>query len=182
MGINVTVRSMNDAQLYHLWYDFDWDLILYSWGTNPDPDFLLSTFTSHECGSWSDTCYHNTTYDRLYLKQQTSVDMDERQKIVDEMQQMLYRDVPEVVLWYPNAFEAWRADRWTGFVNWPEPDGVVFWYNTFSARWVQPKAGAGVVQQEPGPSGFFWIAAFTLTTVLILLAASRRRRMDAYYA
>ena len=39
------------------------------------------------------------------------------------MQQMLYRDTPEIVLWYPNSFEAWRADRWTGFVRWPEPDG-----------------------------------------------------------
>ena len=40
------------------------------------------------------------------------------------MQQMLYEDTPEIVLWYPNGFEAWRADRWTGFLRWPEPDGA----------------------------------------------------------
>ena len=66
VGIGVSIRSMTDAKLYDNWYGFDWDMILYSWGTNPDPDFLLSTFTSGQCGYWSDTCYANPEYDRLY--------------------------------------------------------------------------------------------------------------------
>ena len=47
------------------------------------------------------------------------------------MQQIIFQDAPEIVLWYPNSFEAWRSDRWTGFVRWPEPDGTAFWENMY---------------------------------------------------
>ena len=182
VGIDVSVRSMTDSQLYNLWYAFDWDLILYSWGTGPDPDFLLSTFRANQCGYWSDTCYHNPEYDKLYKDQQTTVDPAERKKIVDQMQQMLYRDVPEIVLWYPNTFEAWRADRWTGFVPWPEPDGVRFWGNSYSARTVQPSGTGGTLRAEGGPAGWMWAVALSIVTAALLAASARRRRMDTYYA
>jgi peptide/nickel transport system substrate-binding protein len=182
IGIDVTIKSMTDPQLYHLWYAFDWDMILYSWGTIPDPDFQLSTFTAHECGSWSDTCYADDEYEALYKQQQTAVDPEARKVIVGQMQQIIYRDVPEIVLWYPNTFEAWRADRWTGFVHWPEPDGVVFWGNSYSARAVEPKAGGGVVRAEGGPTGVMWLSAIVLIAGAILLSGTRRRRVDEYFA
>ena len=106
---------MTDAKLYDNWYGFDWDMILYSWGTNPDPDFLLSTFTSGQCGYWSDTCYDNPEYDDLYREQQTTIDPEQRREVVIQMQQMLYEDSPEIVLWYPNGFEAWRSRPMDGF-------------------------------------------------------------------
>lgn len=182
IGIDVTIRSMTDPQLYHLWYAFDWDMLIYSWGTGPDPDFLLSSFTAHECGTWSDTCYANAQYDDLYRQQQTQIDPAVRQATVDEMQQIIYRDVPEIILWYPNSFEAWRADKWSGFVRWPEPDGVAFWGNAYSARFVHPKAGGGVARAENGPSGVMWIIAIAVIFAGILASGSRRRRVDEYYA
>ncbi len=129
IGIKVTTQTLSDSKLFVEWYDFDWDMILYSWGTDPDPDFLLSASTTDQCGYWSDTCWSNADYDRMYEEQQTALDPDERQQIVYDMQQLFYEDVPEIVLWYPNSFEAWRSDRWEGFVPWPEPDGVRFWDN-----------------------------------------------------
>ena len=81
---------MTDSKLYDQWYGFDWDLIIYSWGVGPDPDFILSSFTSEQCGYWSDTCYANPEYDRLYKEQQAALDPDERQAIVYEMQQIMY--------------------------------------------------------------------------------------------
>jgi peptide/nickel transport system substrate-binding protein len=182
VGIGVTIRSMTDPQLFNVWYAFDWDMLIYSWGTGPDPDFLLSSFTAHECGTWSDTCYADPQYDALYRQQQTEVDRTARKQTVDQMQQIIYRDVPEIVLWYPNSFEAWRADKWTGFVRWPEPDGVVFWGNVYSARFVHPKAGGGVVHAEGGPSGVMWLAGLGLIALALALSAARRRRLDEYYA
>lgn len=182
VGIDASIRSMTDPQLYHLWYAFDWDMIIYSWGTGPDPDFLLSSFTTHECGTWSDTCYANPQYDKLYLLQQTEVDRPTRQKTIQEMQQIIYRDVPEIVLWYPNTFEAWRSDRWTGFVHWPEPNGVVFWGNAYSARFVRPKAGGGIARAESGPTGMMWLVAIGLIAIAIAVSGTRRRRVDEYYA
>ncbi len=99
------------------------------------------------------------------------------------MQQIIYRDTPEIVLWYPNTFEAWRSDRWTGFVRWPEPDGPAFWGNYYSARLVRPISDEAVLTApEAGPAGWMWLAGFGLVALAILAAARRRRRLDAYYA
>jgi peptide/nickel transport system substrate-binding protein len=183
IGIDVTVTTMTDAKLYDIWLEsLDWDLIIYVWGVGPDPDFILSSFTTGQCGFWSDTCYSNPEYDRLYRQQQSTIDETERQAIVTQMQQIIFRDTPEIVLWYPNSFEAWRADRWTGFVRWPEPDGTVFWENMYSARLVRPISDAAVAQPEAGPEGWVWLVASGVVALAILVAAARRRRLDAYYA
>ena len=184
IGIDVTVKTMTDAKLYDIWLEsLDWDLIIYAWGVGPDPDFILSSFTTGQCGYWSDTCYSNPEYDELYKLQQTTIDETERQAIVQQMQQIIFQDVPEIVLWYPNSFEAWRSDRWTGFVRWPEPDGVAFWGNIYSARSVRPISDQAVLTApESGPPGWMWLAGFGVVALAILIAARRRRRLDAYYA
>ena len=183
IGFDVTRQAIKDTKLYDIWvYDLDWDMLIYSWGTTPDPDFLLSSFTTHQCGYWSDTCYSNPEYDRLYLEQQSTLDPARRQEIVREMQQIVYRDIPEIVLWYPNFFEAWRSDRWTGFVRWPEPDGVVFWENFYSARSVRPLAGVSIASSEGGPPGWAWLVGVTVLGLAIGGAGIRHRRLDTYYA
>jgi peptide/nickel transport system substrate-binding protein len=184
IGMAVTVETMTDAKLYDVWLEsLDWDLIIYAWGVGPDPDFILSSFTTGQCGYWSDTCYSNPEYDELYRAQQSTLDEAQRQAIVRQMQQIIYRDVPEIVLWYPNYFEAWRSDRWTGFVHWPEPDGTVFWGNMYSARLVRPVSDEAVaVGPEAGPAGWMWLVAISVIALAIVGAAVRRRRLDAYYA
>jgi peptide/nickel transport system substrate-binding protein len=184
IGIEASVRSMTDSKLYDQWYGFDWDLIIYSWGVSPDPDFILSSFTSGQCGYWSDTCYANPEYDDLYKEQQVTLDVDERQAIVHEMQQILYRDTPEIVLWYPNGFEAWRADRWEGFLPWPEPDGVVFWENPYSALNVRRAVNATTTSasSDSGLPAAVWIGGAVLVVVVIGGVVAIRRRRDEHYA
>ena len=185
IGIDVTTQTMTDSKLYDYWYAYDWDMILYSWGTGPDPDFLLSSFTTGQCGYWSDTCYSNETYDKMYRDQQTTLDREARQAIVHEMQQTIYEDSPEIVLWYPNSFEAWRADRWTGFLRWPEPDGVALWDNQYSVMNVQPigTGGTPASSTEGGPSALLWVGAGVLIVVIVAVVLLRRRRSDqAFHA
>ena len=183
IGIETSIRSMTDSKLYDQWYGFDWDLIVYSWGVGPDPDFILSSFTSGQCGYWSDTCYSNPEYDRLYKEQQVTLDPDERQAIVVEMQQMLYRDLPEIVLWYPNSFEAWRADRWEGFLPWPEPDGVVFWGNPYSVLNARPIVDAPTsAEADSGLPAVIWIGGTALVVGAIAGVVLMRRRRDEHYA
>jgi peptide/nickel transport system substrate-binding protein len=185
IGIEVSVQTMDDSKLYDYWYAYDWDMILYSWGTGPDPDFLLSSFTSNQCGYWSDTCYSNPEYDQMYKDQQTTLDRAERQQIVQTMQQTIYEDSPEIVLWYPNSFEAWRSDRWTGFLRWPEPDGVAFWGNQYSVMNVQPVGlgGSPASSTESGPATLIWVGAGALIVAAGAIALLRRRRRDdAFHA
>jgi peptide/nickel transport system substrate-binding protein len=183
IGIETSIRSMTQSKLFDQWYGFDWDMIIYSWGVGPDPDFILSSFTSGQCGVWSDTCYANPEYDRLYKEQQVTLDPEERQAIVTEMQQIIYRDTPEIVLWYPNSFEAWRSDRWEGFLPWPEPDGIMFWGNAYSALNVRPLAGASTsAEADSGLPAVIWIGGAALVVAAVAAVVVTRRRRDEHYA
>jgi len=70
-------------------------------------------------GGWSDSGYSNPEYDQLYLQQQVTVDKTERQKIIWQMQEMIYNDRPYIVLFYENMLQAYRADRFKGFIESP---------------------------------------------------------------
>jgi len=102
----------------------DYDLALWGWGPDPDPDFILSVMTSDQFvdGGWSDSGYMNPAYDALYLEQQVTVDKVQRQKIIWEMQEMVFNDKPYIVLANENMLQAYRSDRFTGFI--PSPLGI----------------------------------------------------------
>lgn len=99
----------------------DYDLVIWGWGPDPDPDFILSVMTTEQFvdGGWSDSGYHNPEYDQLYLDQQKTVDKAARQQIVWEMQEMVFNDRPYIVLYYEKLLQAYRSDRFTGFVESP---------------------------------------------------------------
>lgn len=99
----------------------DYDLVIWGWGPDPDPDFILSVMTTDQFvdGGWSDSGYHNPEYDQLYLDQQKTVDKNERQKIVWKMQEMVFNDRPYITLYYEKLLQAYRSDRFTGFVESP---------------------------------------------------------------
>ena len=124
-------------------------MYIWGWGPDPDPDFILSTYTTDQCGVWSDTCYSNPEYDQLYEEQQTSTSPEERQLIVEQMQQILYDDIPEVVLWYDNDLQAYNSDRWTDFSYQPTPNAegeggyVLFQFGNYSYISIDRSPGAG---------------------------------------
>jgi len=98
--------------------------VLWGWGPDPDPDFILSVMTTDQFvdGGWSDSGYHNPEYDKLYLEQQLAVDEKERQEIIWKMQEMVFNDRPYIVLYYEKLLQAYRSDRFTGFI--PSPLGI----------------------------------------------------------
>jgi peptide/nickel transport system substrate-binding protein len=66
------------------------DIAMWDWAGYVDPDFQLSVVTKGQWCSWSDTGWDNPEYDKLYLQQGTTIDQDQRQEIVYQMQQMIY--------------------------------------------------------------------------------------------
>ena len=79
----------------------------------------------------SDSFYCNKAYDALYEQQSGEIDAAKRAAIVKQMQQMLYDDAPYVVTFYYDNLEAYRSDRFTGFVPQPAPNGaLLFQYGT----------------------------------------------------
>src|SRR5262245_22106522 len=128
IGIKVTITAMSDSQLTADIGNGQYDMFMWGWGVEPNPDFQLSVFT---CGQrsygsgpnyspgWSDSFYCNSTYDKLYHQQQ-SLDGAARARVILQMQKMLYDDDPYAVLYYPNDTQAYRSDKFTGFA--PSPD------------------------------------------------------------
>ena len=56
----------------------DYDMFLWDWGGGPDPNFILSVFTTAQINNWSDCAWSEPAYDRLFLEQQTTIDPTKR--------------------------------------------------------------------------------------------------------
>ena len=134
VGIDLRLEVVDEAEFSDRIYDdADYDLFVWSWGGDIDPSFILSTFTTRQIMSWSDSQYSDPVYDRLYTLQAQAVDSADpedtthRKDLVDAMQKVLYRDDPYIVLWYNVNLQAFRTDRWAGYVMAPSGDGAPFW-------------------------------------------------------
>jgi peptide/nickel transport system substrate-binding protein len=128
VGIGVSTTNMSDSQLTADIGNGQYDMFMWGWGVEPNPDFQLSTFTcgQRSTGSapnytpgWSDSFYCNPAYDALYHQQQ-GLDGAARAAVVQRMEQMLYADDNYSLLYYLNDIQAYRSDLFTGFA--PQPD------------------------------------------------------------
>lgn len=122
IGVKANVEAVNsDSLTAAITPTGDYDLVIWGWGPDPDPDFILSVLTTDQfvSGGWSDSGYHNPEYDQLYLDQQKAIDKNQRQQIVWKMQEMVFNDRPYIVLYYEKLLQAYRSDRFTGFIESP---------------------------------------------------------------
>jgi peptide/nickel transport system substrate-binding protein len=128
IGIKVTTTFMSDSQLTQVIGNGDYDMFVWGWGVEPNPDFQLSVFTcgqrstgsnGHYTPGWSDSFFCNKAYDKLYFAQK-SLDGAARVKVVRQMEKMLYTQDPYALLYYYNDTQAYRGDLFTGFA--PQPD------------------------------------------------------------
>ena len=128
MGIDSFLTTVNTNKAYDLWAIGDFDAYVWDWCPDPDPDFMLSVFTTEQCLGWSDGCYSNPEYDDLYKLQQTQLDRAEREATVDEMQLMLAEEIPTMVLNYWSDLSAYRTDRFDPATWRPSPNNEVGLY------------------------------------------------------
>jgi peptide/nickel transport system substrate-binding protein len=97
---------------------FDFDVILWGWGSDPDPNFLLSVMLTEEIPTGnSETGYSNPEYDELYTQQATELDPEKRKEIVWEMQKIVHDDVVYIIPFYAQETQAYRTDRFTGWIT-----------------------------------------------------------------
>lgn len=121
-GMKATPEAMDEDSLIAATTAVgDYDLVIWSWWPDSDPDFILSVLTTDQYveGGWSDSGYHNPQYDQLYLDQQQLVDKTARQQAIWKMQELVFNDMPYVVLVYEDMLQAYRSDRFTGFIESP---------------------------------------------------------------
>ena len=159
IGIEAEIKPVDENALFEIIGRGEFDMFEWGWVVEPDPDYQLSTFTcakrSYEDGGeiyadLSDSFFCDEAYDELYAKQAVTTDQAARADIVKQMQQILYDDVAYVVTFYYDNLEAYRSDRFTGFVGQPEGTGsLTFQYGTYTYENVTPISDEGGATDEP---------------------------------
>ncbi len=166
IGIEAEIKPVDENALFEIIGRGEFDMFEWGWVVEPDPDYQLSTFTcakrSYEDGGeiyadLSDSFFCDEEYDRLYAAQSEETDQAARAEIVKQMQQILYDAVPYVVTYYYDNLEAYRSDRFTGFVGQPEGSGsLLFQYGVYSYANVAPvsadSGGDTTASPSPGAS------------------------------
>ncbi|MCT4566029.1 MAG: ABC transporter substrate-binding protein [Maledivibacter sp.] len=152
VGIGLIVESMDGSTLsekQQLEGDnaCDFDLFIWGWTPGYEPGFILSVMTTDQIGGRSDCMYSNSKYDELYKLQLTQVNEEERLETINELQKMALEEAPYVALYYQGYYEAFRTDRFEGWVQ-RNGDGTIF--NNTSYLEIKSKAP---VQKAEEPSG-----------------------------
>lgn len=188
IGIDAKERVVSETKAYDVWGAQDFDMYIWGWGGDPDPDFMASIFTKDQCLSWSDGCYSDPGYEKLYTEQASLVDEAAREAKIAEIQDWIYTKNPEIVLAYEADLQAWRKDKWEGLVYQPEPNGsAMFSFGPYSYMSVHP-VGQAASASGTGPTGttdsggtspVIWIVIGGAALVVVIgVLLMRRGRSD----
>jgi len=121
IGVAIEIQGLDPDTLTSVCCpSFDYDVMLWGWGSDPDPAFLLGVGLCSEIDSgFSETGYCNPDFDALYDAQAVEQDHATRVEQIIEMQQILIDDVPYIIPYYQQSIQASRTDTFTG---WPDDD------------------------------------------------------------
>ena len=155
----------------------DYDLFLWGWNSELDPNYTLSVFTTSQIGSWSDTNWSNAQYDSLFQEQQATIDPAERKQVVYRMQQLMYRETPMIFLAEPARVIAWNVAKWEGWVRSPAAVGAAVGTHPINDTYllVQPRAASVAASSSGRRNGL--MAVVVLACVGVVAYAVRRARL-----
>jgi peptide/nickel transport system substrate-binding protein len=123
VGIQLTPDVLDDSAAYSAVTASNYksfEMAMWDWYPETDPDFILSVPTCGQWDTWNDTGYCNKAYDALFNAQGAAMSPAQRLKIVYQMQEMISRADTYLVLDYPDSIEAHS----TRFTDLPEVGGA----------------------------------------------------------
>jgi peptide/nickel transport system substrate-binding protein len=159
-GIGLETKAISDTALTDAIYAADYDMFIWGWGSDPDPDFILSVLTCDQLMGWSDTFWCNEDYSRMYQEQKEQLDLDERAATIKEMQRIAYEENPYVIFYYDNQTEAWRTDKFEGWTKTPtaaNPGQVAYTISTNTYLNLQPLSSDSAGSEGDGTSPLLYI-------------------------
>lgn len=138
IGIKITQRPTNNDQLLTIVGKGEYDLFQWGWVPYVDPDPQLSYFTCDQISSdpedptnyWNDANYCDPEYDRLYEQQKVELDRERRVEIVHEMLERFYDSAVYIVYTVTPDLQAYRTDRFEGWLRQPAEVGPVVFSNS----------------------------------------------------
>lgn len=187
IGIDTEVSTYDQTQLTDVIASGEYDLFVWGWTPFVDPDPMLSYFTcaqvttDAESPGYNDANWCSEEYDALYEQQNQELDRDTRVDLVHQMLTLFHNESTYVVLYHDADTQAYRTDRFTGWVRQPKDIGPVLFTNTSPSYWnLTPIDGGG----DDGGSNTGLIivivagAVLVLAGIVILTSRSRRQQDD----
>jgi peptide/nickel transport system substrate-binding protein len=187
IGIGTEVSVYDDTQLTDVIGSGEYDL--FSWGWTPfvDPDPMLSYFTCAqvttdiEAIGYNDANWCDERYDALYEQQKVELDRDARIEIVHEMLRLFYDESTYIVLYEDADTQAYRTDRFEGWLQQPADTGPVLFTNS-SPTYVNLTLVEGGGDDDGGLGTGVLIAIIAVGIIVIggggLLAVRSRKSRD----
>lgn len=123
IGIQINYIIVDEPIMNTVVYSYNYDMFIWYWSSDPDPNYILFTQSTMAWSGWSDTMYSNAAYDYNYTMSVSSLDQTVREAYVDNCQIVHYRDCPYIILAYVNDTFAWRTDTFSGWGDWTSNPG-----------------------------------------------------------
>ncbi|MBV6392711.1 MAG: Oligopeptide-binding protein AppA [Anaerolineales bacterium] len=119
IGVTLEMQAVeSDALTAQCCPTLDFDIILWGWVADPDPNTLLIIPTTDQIPTgYNETGYSNPRYDELFAAQGVELDHQKRVEMVWEMQSIIHEDAPYIIPYYAYAIQAYRTDRFTGWLD-----------------------------------------------------------------
>ena len=185
IGLDMELQVVSEAALSDkVWNTVDgvvqpdYDLFLWGWVGDADPNFLASISTSDQAGMWNQSVWSDPAYDALFVRQGRELDPQKRKATIWKMQQIVYEQAPFIPLIYSRSQEAYNTRQWTGWVKSPAKDGGPFYtFQTDSYRLVHPVAATSAADGSGSstPATILWIAGAAVGAVIVVLLIRRSR-------
>ena len=138
IGIKVTSRSTDSGTLGTTEYldtsiplkgQLKYDMVIWGWVGDPDPNSLLQILTTDAISDSSDSQWSNAAYDTLYTQQNEAATIDERKGYMTQMQQLFYDQAPYQILYYDDELHVYRTDKFSNWQTQPKDGGTPFFVN-----------------------------------------------------
>jgi peptide/nickel transport system substrate-binding protein len=180
IGIGVTLEPQDSDQLFQTIVDGTYDTFMWDWVPFVDPDPMLSYFTAAELGNYNDANWTDPRYDELYLEQKEEIDHDRRVEIVHEMLTIFHDSAVYFPLLVEAEIQAYRVDRFEGWVRQPADTGPIIYSNTSPSYALLTPVGGEAATDDSGTNWLLWggIAAGVVVIAGVFLAMRNRSTSD----
>jgi peptide/nickel transport system substrate-binding protein len=187
IGIRIKLKPTTAGQLTSIIGKGTYDMFHWSWTPYVDPDPQISCFRCNQIAQAADPGAFNNDanlcdpeYDRLYAEQNRETDRAKRIALVHRMLTRFHDTAVYSVLALTPDLQAYRTDRFSGWVRQPAGVGPVIFSNTTPtyARLEPIVAPVHVVRGFGGARMAGMLAAVLAALLLLGWTISRRRSVD----
>lgn len=184
IGIEIEQKFVDTDQLGPIIGKGEYDMFHWSWTPYVDPEAQISYFRCNQIATADDpTLYNNDAnwcdpeYDRLFKEQSVELDREKRIDIVHRMLKLFHDSASYQVFALTPDLEAYRTDRFEGWLRQPAEVGPVIFSNTSPTYFnLTPLASSSDGGSGVSTSAIVGIAAAAIAAAVAVFYFLRRRR------